>query len=313
MKYRKITERLDDKICLTDGGLETELVFDHGIDLPAFASFTMFERPDGESIFLNYLQPYIDLAEEKGFAFQLVDSGWRANSDWGRKLGLNADQLEAIIRRSGEMMVKIREKNETPDSPMPIVGCIGPRGDGYVPGEKMSVDEAMSYHHAQIRILADTEADSITAMTLNYPEEAIGIIEAARDNRMPVMISFTVETDGRLPGGETLRDAIARCDAASGSYATGYMINCAHPSHFREQLAEDGPELTRIKGIRANASRRSHEELDNSTELDRGNPAELGAEMEALMKLLPNLQVVGGCCGTGIAHVKAIAEQCSVR
>ncbi|MDF1811649.1 MAG: homocysteine S-methyltransferase family protein [Verrucomicrobiales bacterium] len=307
MKYRNSPDLPEDKICLTDGGLETVLVFEHGIDLPEFASFTLFKREDGEQLFRDYLQPYIDLAVELKSAFQLVDCGWRANPAWGQKLGMNQNQLETVIRDSIGLMKSLREENETPDSPMPIIGCIGPRGDGYIPGEMMTAAEATEYHHTQIGILSDTVADAVTAMTLSYPGEAIGIIEAARACHMPVTISFTVETDGRLPNGEPLAEAIDKCDSETGDYATGYMINCAHPTHFAETFRGGGDWINRIRGIRANASTMSHEELDQSETLDRGTPQNLASEMAELLDVAPGIQIIGGCCGTDFEHIREIA------
>lgn len=307
MKYRNHPGVADDKLFLTDGGLETVLVFEKGIDLPEFASLTFFERDGSEEIFRQYLKPYIELALESGVGFQLVDCGWRASSDWGNKLGLNDGDLDKVIRKSGELLQSFRAEYETDESPMPVVGCIGPRGDGYVVGEKMSADEAAEYHSKQIGILADTRADAITAMTIGYSDEAIGILRAAGQHGIPAVISFTLETNGCLPDGQTLAEAIEKCDAATDRYASGFMINCAHPDHFRDSLQEGEGWRNRVCGVRANASRRSHEELDNSTELDRGDPAEFGSDVAALRDILPSLTILGGCCGTDIEHISELA------
>jgi len=313
MRYRDHQEVPDDKIFLTDGGLETVLVFEKGIDLPEITALTFFQKEGSEKVFRDYLVPYIELALKKRNGFQLVDCGWRASSGWGEKLGLNDRDLERIIRSSGELMQSYRAEFETEESPMPVVGCIGPRGDGYQVGETMSAEEAIEYHSKQIGILADTRADSITAMTLGYPDEAIGVLTAAKMHQIPAVISFTLETDGRLPDGETLREAIEKCDAATDGYATGFMINCAHPTHFRDTLGGGGEWQGRICGVRANASEKSHEELDNSTELDRGNPSGFGEEVAGLGDFLPSLRILGGCCGTDIDHIESIAKAISAR
>ena len=125
---------------------------------------------------------------------------------------------------------------------------------------------------------------------------------------MPAAISFTLEIDGKLPSGDTLADAIARTDAETGAYPAYYMINCAHPTHFEHVLRDGGAWTKRIRGLRANASARSHAELDESTELDDGNPEELGVQYRELRSLLPQLTVVGGCCGTDHRHVAAICK-----
>jgi S-methylmethionine-dependent homocysteine/selenocysteine methylase len=190
-----------------------------------------------------------------------------------------------------------------------ISGNIGPRGDGYRVEARMSADAARRYHAEQIETFEQTQADLVTAVTLNYAGEAIGIALAAKDASMPVVISFTTETDGRLPSGETLAQAISECDRESQGYPAYYMINCAHPTHFESVLREGGDWTRRVRGVRANSSRRSHAELDASSDLDAGNPDELAEEYRALRALLPELIVYGGCCGTDLRHLRAISER----
>jgi S-methylmethionine-dependent homocysteine/selenocysteine methylase len=175
----------------------------------------------------------------------------------------------------------------------------------------MTEKEAEIYHDKQIRVFEDSAADMVTAITMNYVEEAIGIARAAEHAAMPAALSFTVETDGKLPTGQTLRAAIEQVDAATSSYPSYYMINCAHPTHFEHVLAEGEPWTRRIRGLRANASRKSHAELNESPELDVGNPVELGLEHAQLKRRLAQLNVMGGCCGTDHRHVEQIAAACS--
>jgi S-methylmethionine-dependent homocysteine/selenocysteine methylase len=174
----------------------------------------------------------------------------------------------------------------------------------------MSAGEAASYHAAQIDTFADTEADMVAAMTMTYAEEAIGIARAAKAARMPVVISFTLETDGRLPTGQSLGEAIEAVDAATEAWAAYFMINCAHPTHFARAIESREGWCRRIRGMRANASRRSHAELDSSPDLDEGNPVELGGEYRAILTSHPWINVLGGCCGTDHRHVEAISHAC---
>jgi homocysteine S-methyltransferase len=148
----------------------------------------------------------------------------------------------------------------------------------------------------------------VSAITMNYPEEAIGIALAAKDAGMPVVISFTVETDGKLASGATIGEAITAVDLATGATPIYFMINCAHPTHFDNVLPEDEAWLGRIRGVRANASHKSHAELDEATELDDGDPDDLGRRYRALRRSLPRMNVLGGCCGTDHRHIAAIAE-----
>jgi len=127
---------------------------------------------------------------------------------------------------------------------------------------------------------------------------------------MPVAISFTVETDGRLPTGQELGSAIEEVDQATAGYATYFAINCAHPTHFECVLADTGAWVERVRGLRANASRKSHAELNESPELDMGSPIELGSDYARIAQSLKRLNVMGGCCGTDHRHVERIAEAC---
>jgi len=310
-KYRTALPQLSDKLFLTDSGLETSLIFHEGIDLPCFASFTLLSDPAGCKMLTDYYRRHAALARERRLGFVLESVTWRANPDWGAKLGLDAKALAKANREAIRMLEEVRAEMETPASPMPISGNIGPRGDGYVVGATMTIHEAERYHGAQIRVFADTAADYVSAFTLTYPQEAIGVVRAARTNGLPSVISFTVEIDGRLPNGMALGEAIMTVDDATDGAAAYFMVNCAHPTHF-EAVFDSGEAWTRrIGGIRANASRRSHAELDNSADLDDGDPAELGLQYRDLLRRLPAIRVVGGCCGTDFRHVEQIGFACA--
>ena len=306
--YRHHLPQLDDRLFITDAGLETVLIFEQGFELPAFASFALLKDAAGTAVLRRYFDTFAEMARRHGAGLVLEAPTWRANADWGARLGYGPDQLADFNRRAIALLAEVRAKYETPRTPIVISGNLGPRGDGYQVAARMTSAEAERYHGEQIRVFADTEADMVAGFTLNYTEEAIGIAAAAQAAGLPLALAFTLETDGRLPSGESLRSAIERTDEASGGYPAYYLINCAHPSHFAQVLAEDGPWLERIRGLRANASRRSHAELDESTELDAGDPAELGGQYRELRGRLRRLAVVGGCCGTDQRHIEAICR-----
>lgn len=310
MKYRQSLPQLTDTIFLSDGGMETTLVFLQGIDLPHFAAFDQLCIEAGRQRLLDYYVNYINLAKRAQRGFILESPTWRANSDWGAKLGYSDSELAQKNREAIAMLASLRNQHEAPETPLIISGCIGPRGDGYMADNRMSAQQAYEYHRVQIRTFADTDADMVTAMTINYVEEAIGIVNAAREANLPVIISFTTETDGCLPTGEALSEAINRVDAETQYGPAYYMINCAHPEHFRDQLKKGERWTKRIRGVRANASRRSHAELDESDNLDRGNPDELGQQYRELRSMFPNITVLGGCCGTDIEHIESIHHHC---
>lgn len=290
---------------ITDGGLETTLVFHQGIDLPDFAAFPLLDTEEGRAALTSYFTPYFEVAERDRRGFVIDTATWRANPDWGTRLGYDRDSLADVNRRA---VAFARDLGTTHGIDFSVNGVVGPRGDGYAIGSTMSAAEAASYHSLQVRSFAEAGADSVTAVTMTYAEEAIGIARAASEAGLASVISFTVETDGRLPSGQSLAAAIDQVDAATSSTPAWFMVNCAHPSHFDFVLGGGGTWTRRIGAVRANASRMSHEELDDSEELDRGNPAELANDYTKLAQLLPGLRVVGGCCGTDDAHIAAISR-----
>ena len=310
--YRNALPQLNGGFFVTDGGIETTLIFHQGLELPDFAAFDLFKRPGGESALREYFRAYARIAARHNADVVLESATWRASADWGARLGYSGAELAQANRRAIELLERIRDELSETRTMAVISGCVGPRGDGYQPANMMTIDQALSYHRVQVDTFADTAADMVSAITMNYVEEAIGIALAARDAEMPVAISFTVETDGRLATGQTLADAIGQVDAASGSYPAYYMLNCAHPQHFDSVLEPDAPWTGRIRGLRANASRKSHAELNESSELDIGDPAELGMQYAWLKQhRLPRLNVLGGCCGTDQRHVESIAAACA--
>jgi S-methylmethionine-dependent homocysteine/selenocysteine methylase len=290
---------------ITDGGMETTLIFHGGLELPEFASFVLLDDPVGTEALLTYYEPYLEIARWRGVAILLDAPTWRANRDWGERLGYSPDALADVNRRGVALLEGLRSVTGG-DPEIVISGCIGPRGDAYRVDDAMTPAEAETYHAPQVETFARTSADLISALTLAYADEAVGIVRAAGKTDLPVVISFTVETDGRLPSGQALGDAIEQVDAETDGATAYFMVNCAHPTHLAPAL-DPAPWLDRLRGLRANASPKSHAELDEAEELDEGDPAELAAGYRDLRSRLPNLNVVGGCCGTDHRHVDAIS------
>ena len=292
-----------------DGGLETAMIFGEGIDLPEFASFPLLRDPAGRAALRRYYGGFLDLAARYGAGFSFDTPTWRASQGWGEKLGYSTREVGDVNREAVAFAREVAAASGA-EVPIAICGTIGPEGDAYHPDHALSPQEAERYHAPQVDVFAAEGVDLLAAYTLTYVEEAVGIARAAAAAGTPVSISFTVETDGRLPSGEPLREAVERLDAATDGTALYLMINCAHPSHFAAELAQGGAWLERIGGIRANASRKSHEELDDAEDLDSGDPQELGAEYHALEPSLPNLRILGGCCGTDHRHLASICASC---
>jgi len=291
---------------LTDGGIETVLLFQHGVDLPHFAAFPLLESDEGRELLRNYYEPFLRLADERGVGFVLSSPTWRASSDWGTLLGYDADRLAGVNRAAVVFLETLRAGRDA----VVIDGCVGPRSDAYRPTLCMDPDEAERYHAPQLRTFADSGCTQASALTLSYVEEAIGIVRASSAAGLPVVIGFTVETDGRLPSGDSIEQAIDAVDNATDGAALAFMINCAHPTHFADALPE-GRARNRIQALRANASTKSHDQLDASETLDSGDPDDLAARYAGLRRELPALEVLGGCCGTDIRHVTAICDACS--
>lgn len=308
--YRNHLPQLDAEVFLTDGGTETTLVFDDGLDLVDFAAFPLLDDTVGRAALVRYFDSYAEIAVRHGVGIVLETPTWRASSDWGARLGYDTDRLARVNRGAVDLLVDVRTRHAGPQTPVVISGCVGPRRDGYLPDELMTVDEARSYHALQIRTFAAGPVDLVTAITMTNVNEAIGIAQAAQASAVPVVISFTVETDGCLPTGTSLVEAIEAVDAATDSGPAYYMVNCAHPTHFADILNQDEPVLARVRGIRANASKASHAELDEATELDAGDPVELAADYVALRAVRDGITVLGGCCGTSAAHISAIGAAC---
>jgi S-methylmethionine-dependent homocysteine/selenocysteine methylase len=310
MTYRDHLPQLDGDFFLTDGGIETVLIFREGIDLPLFAAFDLLKDDEGIEELRHYYAPYVELARERGIGFVLESPTWRASPRWARELGYSPDQLDRLNRSAIALLDEIRDEQDESGPPIVISGCIGPHDDAYNPGELLSAEAAQDYHSTQVDTFAETAADMVSALTLTYADEAIGIARAAAAAGLPSAISFTVETNGRLPSGQALGDAIETVDAETDRAPAYFMINCAHPTHFEQVLGGAAAWHDRLRGLRANASTKSHAELDEATELDDGDPVDLGARYATLHERLPQLNVLGGCCGTDHRHIAKIRDAC---
>ena len=306
-KYRYDLPQRRGGIFLTDGGMETTLIFHEGVELPHFAAFVLLDSADGRQKLKKYYESYLAVVRAHGAGFVLDSPTWRANPDWADKLGYDTAALKEINVRSIAFLESLRANWERPEAPCVISGAIGPRGDGYKSGN-MDAAEAEAYHAEQIAAFVEGGADMVTAFTMNTVNEAIGIARAAKAQRIPAAISFTVETDGRLVNGETLREAVETVDRETSGAPEYFMINCAHPVHFEKALQAGEAWVKRIHGVRANASTKSHAELDESTTLDAGDPRDLGRRYRDLRRAFPAMRMLGGCCGTDHRHVQAICE-----
>ncbi len=305
-KYRDNLPQLGGDIFACYTGMDTDLLYNHGIDLPGFASYPLLSNPSHKKILREYYSDLVDLAREQSVGVILDSITWAANRDRGAELGYTAADLENFNIEAIELIAQVRsDKNYLPTV---LCGQVGPRGDGYAVSELMTTREAEDYHSAQIEVYSKTEADLVSASTICYTEEAAGVVRAAQRFEMPVTISFTVETDGRLPTGMPVKEAIEQVDAESSESALYFLINCAHPDHFTT-IFDDEPWMQRLRGVVANASRCSHAELEVAKELDDGDPKELGIQVGGLRKRFSHFNILGGCCGSDLRHMKHIIQE----
>ena len=305
-KYRKNLPQLGTDIFACYIGMDTELLYRDGIDLPGFASYPLLLNPKHKNLLRNYYCNLVDLARNQSVGVILDAVTWVANRDRGAELGFTPNDLKKLNIEAIELIADVRE--EKGDLPTVLCGQVGPRGDGYAPADQMSTQEAEDYHSEQIETYSNTEADLVSAFTLCYPEEASGVVRAAQRFDMPVAIAFTVETDGQLPTGVSVKEAIEQVDAESDGGALYFLINCAHPDHFTRIFSNE-PWMKRLRGVVANASRCSHAELDVAEELDEGDPDELGVQVGGLRNQFSHFNILGSCCGSNLRHMKRILEE----
>ena len=278
------------------------LIFHEGLELPAFAAFDLLKDEAGTEALRRYYEPYVALAAARGLGFVAESPTWRASPRWAAELGYGADELAAFNRRAIALMEELRARH---------AGRSGrdqrlrrPAATTATTRRSSSrADAAEAYHSTQIATFADTAADMVTAITMTYAEEAIGVTRAASAPGLPVvdLLHASRPTAGCRAASRWPRRS-PRSTRETGAAPAYYMINCAHPTHF-EAVLDGEPWRERIRGLRANASTRSHAELDEATELDEGDPADLAARYAELTALLPRLNVLGGCCGTDHRHV----------
>ncbi|MDS9470097.1 homocysteine S-methyltransferase family protein [Paracoccus sp. MBLB3053] len=292
-----------DRIWIAWTGMETDLIFNHGYDLRSFAAFPMLDSEEGRARLRGYYDAQIQIGGDFGVGIILDTPTWMANPDRALAVGYKAPDLPRVTR-DGVSLARDAAAARA-DVAIRLSVQIGPRGDGYKPGIA-AAETAARYHLPQIAAAHEAGADLVSAYTLGAAGEAIGISAAARQVGIPALIAFTIETDGRLADGTPLSAAVA--ELVEKAEPEAVVVNCAHPDHVASGL-DGGPWQTKLAGIVANASRQSHAELDAAEALDDGNPEELAGQLAELRRVLPNLRVLGGCCGTDLRHLRAIAAR----
>ena len=304
---RNALPQLAGELFLCDGGIETDLIFNQGIEIREFAAHTLLPDEQGREALANYFRGFLKLARESGTGFILDSQTWKAHRHWADDLGATEEELKQANLDSIAFIAGLREEFRDNQKPIVLNALLGPRGDAYTPDSEIATHEAEDYHSEQIGWLAGTDVDMVTATTFTQSDEAIGVVRAANKVGLPAVVSFTVETEGGLPAGQALSEAIEAVDQATNNGPAYFMVNCAHPEHFMHVLS-DTRWSRRIHGLRCNASRKSHAELDQSETLARGYPVELATLYKRIRATMPWLNVFGGCCGSDLRHVVEIAR-----
>lgn len=293
----------EDRIWLAWTGMETDLIFNQGVDLPGFAAFPMVDSSDGRARLRDYYLKLIQIGRDTGVGIILDTPTWMANPDRAKGAGYAASDLPRLTGAAVELAREAALAH--PDVAIRVSVQIGPQGDGYKPGIA-AAETSARYHAAQVMAAKEAGADMVSAYTMGSTGEAVGISIAARRCGIPALVSFTIETDGRLADGTPLATAVTELVEAAEPFAIG--VNCAHPDHIAKGL-DGGAWQGSLAGIVANASRQSHAELDNAEILDDGDPDELGDQLADLKRSLSGIRILGGCCGADLRHLREIARR----
>ena len=288
---------------LTEGGQETELMYGYGFDLPQFALFPLLDDPAAVTRLTSMYQAVLEVAVRHEMGVVLGGLDYRASPDWAGLLGLDAAALAKYQRRSVDFLRQVSAPYRDRLPHILIVGTVGPQGDAYERNERVTADSAETYHAVQVATLAAAGVDVVLAMTFTSADEAIGVVRAARAQRLPVIVSF-------MPGGPDepgLGSMIRRVDDATDGYPVCYGLNCSHPLEFGPQLEHGGEWTRRIGVLRPNASSKDKVELCQIGHLERGDPVDLARRMGELAQRMPHVSAWGGCCGTWDEHLELIA------
>ncbi|MCP5083255.1 MAG: homocysteine S-methyltransferase family protein [Alphaproteobacteria bacterium] len=299
--------QMNGKICLTEGGIETYMQYKKGHELRHFCLFDLLNDAQAVTDLRTYHERLIEVALKHKVGAILDGLHYRTSQYWGELLGYSRQELREIVVQGIEFYKGLAKQYETVESPMPVSGVVGPRGDAYAVGHIMTVDEAEDYHSEQLRTMKQAGADFATALTFSQVDEAIGVVRASQTLDFAVVVSFALGADGKLKTGPSLGAAIAAVDAATQNGPAYYMVNCTHPVDFAPAFNAPGPWVDRLGGLRPNASSLAHGVLCQLGRLEEGNPVELGQQMADMATRFPQINVWGGCCGTDYAHIDQIA------
>ncbi|HEY8592653.1 MAG TPA: homocysteine S-methyltransferase family protein [Sphingomicrobium sp.] len=292
---------------LAEGGQETELMYGHGFELPKFALFPLLDDAAAVVQLKAMYEAVLQVAVRHRMSVMLGGLDYRASPDWAGLLGIDAVRLADYQHRSVAFLREVAEPYLEKLPHILVSGIVGPQGDAYERNQTVTASSAEAYHGTQMDNLASAGVDLVQAMTFTSSHEAIGVIRAAQARELPIVVSFMTDSPDEPGGQRSFRQTIEDVDRATDSYALFYGINCAHPREFEPLLRDQGEWLNRIGLLRPNASAKDKVELCQIGHLERGDARELAQLMGVLAARLPNVRVLGGCCGTWDEHLDLIA------
>jgi S-methylmethionine-dependent homocysteine/selenocysteine methylase len=295
------------KLFLTEAGIETELMYKWGFEIPHFAMFALLENDQIVSTLRGMYRSYLDVAAKHEMSFLMGGFDYRASPDWAELLGYGPEALKEANLRCLDFHRQMGAEYASDVPEAVTMGCVGPRGDAYQLNRTISEAEAEDYHSVQLTTLRDAKVPLVYAATFNNIPEAVGVVRAARRLGLPIALSFSLDSNSKLKSGPSVKEAIEAVDEATDRAPEFYAINCSHPVEFEPAL-EPGSWIERLRNLRPNASKMEKIALCKLGHLEEGDPIELGQLMGQLAKRYPHMDIWGGCCGTGEVHLEEIAR-----
>lgn len=269
------------------------------IDLhPVLVNAPLIYQEKGRQALRKIYQSYIDIALEAKTPFLMCTPTWRTNQE-----RVSRTQIKPSINIDAvHFLQEIRESQKDGRENIKIGGMIGCKNDCYQPQEALSAAQAEQFHAWQIEQLKQGGVDFLIAETLPNVDEAMGIAKAIERSGLPYFISFVISRDCKVLDGTDLNTAIKRVDANTQSQPLGFMVNCAYPS-FLCAASQPAELFTRLVGYLANASSKDHCDLEGAAELLAESVSDWGDSMLELHTTY-GIKILGGCCGTGTAHLR---------
>ena len=298
--------RVDGTYYLTEGGIETEIMYKYGFELPHFAMFPLLDNPEALTAMKGIWQRSLRAAADNGFNAIMNGVDYRASPDWGALLGYTPDGLASMQMRAIDFLRDVARDFEQDIDTIIISGTIGPRGDAYSRNETITADVAEEYHSVQLATLKKAGVDMAWAMTFNNIPEAVGTIRAAENTGIPIAMGLSLDSSSRLNSGPSMAEAVPEIDAQTNSAAAFFGLNCSHPLEFEPAL-DGGEWMKRLRSIRPNASPMDKIALCKIGHLEDGDPDELAQQMLDVARRMPHMDIFGGCCGTDERHLSKIA------